>query len=475
MKEKNHKYIFFLTLLFVLIGILLRFYQLNFENYWWDEMLGFWVTDPNISLDQTFYRREITDQTSILFHILLKNYYKFFGYNSEIGRYIPFIFGSVSIPLLGILSYQIKKNNSYLLTILLASINIYLIQYSQETRYYSLVFLLSIINLIFYYKILLLNLEGFNRTFVFISFILISVLSFSLNPFILIIFFSQIIYCLYLFYFHKIKNYLFFLSIPIILISYVILNYDYLFLELVSKKNHFVPDLDWRFIYNFFFPRFFGSAIMGFLYLFFLFFLLINFRKKIFNISNNFLPLIFILFFSYLIPFLYGLFSTPILFDRYIIFVLIPIIILISTLIFEIKKKNTQNFLILLILLPTFINHFLEVKYKENTKPEFNILVNYLNESDTKNYTFFVDNKVDVITLEIVENYVKSLKLIKKNNYKLFSINNLPNELDSIWVICYEPFTGLDCEPLSNESNNWTLVNNKKFHLLNAKLFKIKN
>jgi len=214
---------------------------------------------------------------------------------------------------------------------------------------------------------------------------------------------------------------------------------------------------------------------MGFIYLFFIFFLLINFRKKIFDISHNFLPLIFILFFSYLIPFLYGFFSTPILFDRYIIFVLIPIIILISTLTFEFKKKRTIYLLILLILVPTFINHFLEVKYKENTKPEFNILVNYLNKSKTKNYTFFVGNKVDVTTLEIVENYVKSLKLIKKNNYKLFSINNLPDELDSIWVICYEPFTGLDCEPLSNESNNWTLVNNKKFHLLNAKLFKIKN
>ena len=155
------------------------------------------------------------------FHFTLKNYYKLFGYDSEIGRYVPFFFGVLSIPILGILSWQIKKNNSYLLTILLISVNIYLINYSQETRYYSLVFLISIINLIFYYKILSLNLVGSKRIYVFFLFILFSVLSFSLSPFILIIFFSQIAYCIYAFYVFKTKNYLFFLSVPIILIIYL--------------------------------------------------------------------------------------------------------------------------------------------------------------------------------------------------------------------------------------------------------------
>ena len=149
MNEKYRKYIFFLSIIFVLIGIFFRFYQLNFESYWWDEMFGFWVASPNISSDKTYYtcpfelvhcRRIDFDDTSIIFHFILKNYYQLFGYNPELGRYVPFFFGALSIPLLGILSYQIKKNNSYLLTILLISVNIYLINYSQETRYYSFVF-----------------------------------------------------------------------------------------------------------------------------------------------------------------------------------------------------------------------------------------------------------------------------------------------------------------------------------------------
>ena len=140
------------TELFVLIGIFFRFYQLNFESYWWDEMLGFWVEDPNVPFDKTYYtcpfeilqcRRVDFDDSSILFHFILRNYYQLFGYDPEMGRYVPFFFGALAIPLLGMLSRQIKNNNSYLLTILLISVNIYLINYSQETRYYSLVFLLS--------------------------------------------------------------------------------------------------------------------------------------------------------------------------------------------------------------------------------------------------------------------------------------------------------------------------------------------
>jgi len=44
-----------------------------------------------------------------------------------------------------------------------------------------------------------------------------------------------------------------------------------------------------------------------------------------------------------MIPLTYELFVIPILTDRYIIFVLIPIIILISVLIFEIKKIDFQK------------------------------------------------------------------------------------------------------------------------------------
>ena len=117
-----------------------------------------------------------------------------------------FFFGILSIPLIGILSYQVKKDNSFLLAILLISINIYLIKYSQETRVYSLVFLLATINLIFYYKMISLDLAYFKKIYIFLLFTGSSILNFFTHPFLLIIFFSQVACSIYTFFILKNKN-----------------------------------------------------------------------------------------------------------------------------------------------------------------------------------------------------------------------------------------------------------------------------
>ena len=466
------KSILSVSILFILTGIFLRLYQLNFENYWLDELVDFWVADPNITLHATFVRRElIDDQTPYLFQLFLKIYLKFFGYDPEIGRHVPLIFGVLSIPLVGILSYQVAKNNSFLLTILLVSINIYLIKYSQETRTYTLVFLLSTINLIFYYKIIFSDLTYFKKIYIFFLFVIFSVLSLSAHPFVFIIFFSQIAYSVYSFFMFREKNFLFLLSIPFILIIYLIINYNYLISQL-SYNEYFLEHENWKFYYNYYFSRFFGSKIMGLIYLSTLIFLIIRFRKKILFTSNNYLPLIFILFFSYLIPLLYGLIRHPILIDRYIIFVLIPIIILISSLIIEIDNKKLRIFLLIFILVPTLINNYIEIKYRINTKPEFTKIIDILKEHENKNisiYTTFEPNT------KMIESYTKSTKKFKNKNFNILNINNLPSDIKAIWVICYEPVVGFNCAITNNNKSTWILRDTKKAYLVNAKLYEINN
>ena len=57
--------------LFILIGVFLRAYQLNFENYWLDEMISYWVADPNISYTEAVIRREQLGATSpVLFDLI---------------------------------------------------------------------------------------------------------------------------------------------------------------------------------------------------------------------------------------------------------------------------------------------------------------------------------------------------------------------------------------------------------------------
>ena len=464
----NRNHVLLISILFISIGIFLRLHQLNFENYWLDEMLSFWVADPNISLDATFARSEHIDQAPPLFNLFLKKYLGLFGYEPEIGRHVPLFFGLLSIPFLGILSHQVAKNNSFLLTILLISINIYLIKYSQESRPYALVFLLSSINLILYYKIISPNLVTFKQIYFFLLFVIFSILSLSSHPFVLIVFFSQIAHSIYSFLIFKKKNLLFFLSIPLIMIIYLLINYNYLNSQL-AYNEYFLAHENWKFYYNYYFSRFFGSKIIGLIYFSVLIFLIIRFRKKILFTPNNYLPLIFVLFFSYIIPLFYGLFKFPILTDRYIIFVLIPVLILISSLIYEINNRKIRIFILMITLIPTIINNYIEIQFRKNTKPEFTKLLNNLSKHEINILTLYGEKR----ELKLVENYIKTLKEFKNKNFTLFNINNPPSDTKMFWVICYEPIVGYNCTIPNDKKKEWNLISTKNTYLLDSKLFKI--
>ena len=167
----------------------------------------------------------------------------------------------------------------------------------------------------------------------------------------------------------------------------------------------------------------------------------------------------------------YGLIRVPILTDRYIIFVLIPILILISSLIFKISNKKLKIFLLIFILAPTIINNYMEIKNRIITKPEFTKFLNSIEKSKFKSLTLYGPNR----ELKLVENYVKALKEFKNKNFKLYNINNIPKGEKMLWVICYEPLVGFDCTLPNDKENEWNLVTTKKNHLLNSRLFKINN
>ena len=84
-----NKYIIFFFLIF-LFGVLLRVYNLNFEDYWFDEQAGFWVADPSISFSETLERsKELDRGTHLVFNLILKNFFYVLGYDPSIGRILP--------------------------------------------------------------------------------------------------------------------------------------------------------------------------------------------------------------------------------------------------------------------------------------------------------------------------------------------------------------------------------------------------
>ena len=119
---------------------------------------------------------------------------------------------------------------------------------------------------------------------------------------------------------------------------------------------------------------------------------------------------------------------------------------------------------------------FFEIKFRDETKPEFNNVIKYISKSQTKNLAIYVDNeKVDKKTLSIVENYMNSLSVTKKNNIRFYDFYHIPSQINNIWIVCFEPITGIYCKGFEGKNKNWDFVEEKKYHLLSANLLRKKN
>ena len=149
----NSKKKFIATIVFsiLVVGITFRLYNLNIENFWIDEMVTFWVTDPLITINETI-NRNIESDLHFFFNLILKLYFSFTSYKINLARYLPATLSVLTILSIFYLSIILKTKN-YLFLLFLTSFNIYLIKYAQELRSYSLIVFLTSVSLIFFFKI----------------------------------------------------------------------------------------------------------------------------------------------------------------------------------------------------------------------------------------------------------------------------------------------------------------------------------
>ena len=449
-------------LFLIIIGILTIFYQINFEDLWLDEMASFWIADPTLSYSEFIERQKLVDwHNPILFNIILKNFLNLVGYNPDFSRYLPLVFGALSIIAIGQISYQEKKDNSFILTTFLACSSIYIIKYSQELRPYSLLLFTSSLNIFFYIRLLKETEKKIKSIFFFILF---SVLNYSVNPFALIIFFSQIFHSCFrlIFLGNSIKKYL--IIYTAILFFYLIFNYDYILYQ-ISFENYILSDDIKNVIDGLYFPRFFGSKIMGYFFLILLLSLIFKQRKSFFSNNNNYLFFLIIIVFSYLVPFAYGLIRTPVLHDRYLIFVLIPIFVIIPLLINEIKNIKLKKYLVTFIILLTLSNHYIEIFQRHNTKPEFKKTLKYIDQKKIENI---------VLNLQepsfLVLNYIKNLENLQLNF--IYSNHNDPiPQKKNFWLLCYSTDPNFICELKSND--NLKVFDSKKNLFVETKLYSV--
>ena len=457
----------FFILLLIFLGSFLRFYNLNFDDLWSDEMVSYWLSNPSYSFSETL-RLVFESNLMVSFEIILKNFHKLFGYDVHISRYLNATLSVFSIVLFVDL---LRKNSININTILfgtfLLAFNIFHIRYAMELRSYTLTFFLALmlINLLFEDQYL----KKKNSYLDYFLIIIISLLMLFSHSFSIIIIFSLNFYILYLWFFKKNDNSnlikIFFLNIFIIIFFLIF------YLKSVSHTPNWIEQLDISFFTNYFFSNFFGSRLIGGVYLVVLLYLLTKSIKQIINKANINLFFLILIFFSYFLPGIYGFIFEPVLINRYIIFVLIPILFLISHLTFETNFNLVSKIFLSLIIILTFFNHFTENTFKQfytniyPSKPEIGKTLKFINKSNSLNYSVLLNGNNELNINDIYENYLNNYT--KKLKFDLNFINyldkkSLPNDF---WIIHIRDITDTEFKK-PNNFLNYTIKEKKYFNRL---------
>ncbi len=479
MFNSKNKFITITISSILIAGITFRFYNLNIENFWIDEMVTFWVTDPLITINDTI-NRNIESDLHFFFNLLLKLYFSITSYEISFGRHLPAALSILSIFSILYLSTILKTKN-YIFLLFLISFNIYLIKYAQELRSYSLIFFLTSISLIFFFKITDKNYKKKNLiTFFFIVSQILIVLTHIYG---LIIIFSFIIFDFIAYYKFKEKN--IYLHISNLITGIISLIFLIIYLKSISHTVDWYPKIELKFFTNFYFSKFFGSRLLGLLHLILLIYLIVKSRIWLLKKYDQRLILILIIIFSYLVPISYSLIIKPILLDKYIIFVLVPVLVLTSNLICLIKNHLFRKIVISLTILLTIGNLFTETTVKQFFskriihKPDLKSTFIEINESNYKNYSFNLEkgNWTSEKTLnDILKNY--SEKYTKQMNLKLNYINYKNNgemfknsNSNFLWLVCLYDINGKSCL-LPKNFDNVQIIKEKNFNSINLKLLK---
>ncbi len=461
-----YKNILIISLL--IFAFFIRVYNINYDNLWFDEILSFWISSPIISIKESFLRHTSIEQIPFFYHLILKLNFYLFSYDANYGRYLSLIFNFLGIIFSTLVCKKIRNDNSYLLVLVLLSLNIFLIRYAQEMRPYSLIFFLCSINLYIFSKIeSAREISNFNLYY-FLIFVFFQILMIVSHPFCLIIFFSFVTYVGINFLQNGKNNKTLIFSIFFISI-FTFMYLFQLFKNLDSFPN-WINKPDLKFYTNFYFSKFFGSRAMGLAHLLSLIILSWIFFKKI--IKRNFVVIILyiIIFLSYFLPITYSYIFKPIIFPRYIIFVLIPIVILLAILSFEIKNKSLKKLFITFLIVINFANHFTESTFKQFFKerpfykPNFTEMSQIINSSKIKNYflemNFSKDRKVNAYNA--INNYINIVNINKKISPEYLQKNYFfESNKDKSWVICLPTVVKDKCN--SNKINfkdNILLVKN---------------
>lgn len=143
----------YLLLIIILLGLILRIYDIGGESLWLDEFISLKFARLNLGgiIGRIYYDSE---NNPPLYFMFLHYWIVLFGDSEASLRMTTVVFNTASIIVLYILGRALFNKKTGLLASLIFSVSAYQIYYSQEARAYSLMVLLGLLSLFFLLRLM---------------------------------------------------------------------------------------------------------------------------------------------------------------------------------------------------------------------------------------------------------------------------------------------------------------------------------
>ncbi len=362
-----------LILLILLLGLLLRIYDLGTESVWYDEAISIAASKLGI-IDQITWNIAQNESNPPFYYLVLHFWVPVFGDSEFISRLPSAIFGSLSVFAIYAVGKLIFNKKAGLLAALILAVSVFHIQYSQEARAYSLMVLLTLIS--FYF---LLKLTSSRRRAYSIAYVVSSVLLMYTHYYGALIMIVQNVFYFTMFLVNKKAGELgIWRWLKLQLLLGLLFLPGFLLwakVTLFIQKGFWVPEPTFRGIMQYF-TFYAGSLYLLILFVIFSFLSVISFRKvkDLGNVKEFFNPLynypdklgiksgniiyllVLWLFIPIVLPYIISLVSTPVLIFRYTICASLAFYLLASRGIGNTNNKWIILFISVLVIVLSLVN-----------------------------------------------------------------------------------------------------------------------
>lgn len=352
--------------LVLILACTLRFYHLDFQSLWYDEVHSANGADPDLSVDEIIeYSR--TDQPP-LFFLILHYCFKIFGFNDMVGRSVVAMIGVTGVIAMFLLGKEIKDANLGLVSALLTGINFFHINYSQEVRFYSLLFLLSAFSFLYFIRIV----KNFRLFDISLYIVCISAAIYT-HYYGMVLLSAQVLIYLIFLVLKPEKKTFFTGLVSGILIVVIILPWLPQYFSDNQIVNFWIEPVSFpRFVLAYFYHYFESIPVAVIAALIIVIYSIKQISDKIkraTEIDSSIYIVIGWIVFTYAIPYIYSVFFQPMMVVRYTIITLPAIIILLSIAIVSLKK-NVSGVLLIVIFSLSITNLFVGTHYYSTINKE---------------------------------------------------------------------------------------------------------